>query len=177
MDASWVHREGIRLEQYNGPQYAHEVAAYAQRNRLPIEEYITHISKQHRHLLPEHVSSFKLPGLPEPNITLQHQKAARQLWLKVVTIVSIFAATACLGIYLWTSRQPEVSAKQLEDRKALEIMKSSYNACTNKAKEEQNTYDPNDMFLNRQVDATKSRCESLRNEYNYALDQYQKFYP
>lgn len=176
LDASWVHREGIRLENYNPAQYAHEIADYAQRNRLPTEEYITHVSKQRRHLLPKHVSLSILPALPEPTIALQHQKAARQLWLKLLLIVSIVTAVICLGIYLWAGRHPAVSARQLEDQKALEVMKSSYDACAEKATQEQNTYDPNDLFLNRQIEATKGRCESLRNEYNYALDQYQKIY-
>lgn len=176
LDSSWMHLEGISLVNYSTIQYAHTVADFAQRHRILIEEYITHVSRQRRHLLPANVSSSGLPSLPDPTVTYRHNRAARHFWFKLLLITAITATVACVGVYLWASRTPTVTAQQLEDKKALEIMKTSYEACVLKATGQQNTYDPNDLFLERQIDATKSRCESLRNEYNYALDQYEVLY-
>ncbi len=176
IDGSWFNREGLQLESYKADQYAHYVAAYAHDNRIAPETYIKNISARSRQLLPEFTVKKSVLSLPEPEKISHHRKMANLLWVKIIIVALILGVTVTASIYIWSERSPSLNVRQIEDKKAIEIIKQSFDSCIEKASDQQSTYDPNDLFLTRQVDATKSRCESLRNEYNYALDQYTKLY-
>lgn len=175
-DGSWVHREGIALSDYSPVFYAHKVVEYAHQHRIPVEEYIGHISSRQRYLLPEIARSSLIASLPDPDVVHKHARAAKLLWVRLFLVTSIIAIAICIGLYAYAVFRPNSTAVQNQQKDALQIIKTSYDSCVLKATGQQNTYDPNDMFLTRQTDATRSRCESLRNEYNYALDQYQMLY-
>lgn len=173
MDNSWVHHEGITLSDYVPSYYASKLSEYAHEHRIPSEEYLGHVNKRARHLLPPHIRSSLTPSLPDPDAMHMHTRASKLLWTKIALIAVTLALITCFSTYFYTARQPITNAERLELEKSLQIIKNSYDACVAKANEQQSSYDPNDLFMTRQIDATRAKCESLRNEYNYALDQYQ----
>lgn len=175
IDSSWFHAEGIQLTQYQPRQYTERVVNYAHENRIAPETYVPHIAKRCRHLLPTFISDKVPQYLPETGASLRHKKSARILWLKVVLIALIIANGTIVGLYaLASSPNTNDNSAKHEQLEAIEILKKAHQKCLKEASEQQSTYDPNDLFMTRQIDATKSRCESLRNEYNAAIDQYQK---
>lgn len=172
----WLHNDGLALTRYNPELYAHNVAQYAHQNHIAEETYIPSISPSHQYLLPAMATQKTNRSLPEPTIILKHRTAARQLWLRYVIIAAIFASIISFGLYFWHSNDPAVSAQQQQSEQALGVIKQSLTACQDKAIDQQNKFDPNDLFMARQIDATKARCKSLLNEYNYALNQHQSLY-
>ena len=177
LNGSWHNREGMQLESYKPDQYAHNLAAYAHDNRIAPEIYIKNVTARSRYLMPSFAIKQSSLSLPEPDAIQHHRKLANILWVKIILIGLIIAIALTASLYLWSQQKPIDSARQADDLQALQIIKHSFDACEKKASTQQSSYDPNDLFMTRQVDATKSRCESLRNEYNYALDQYQTLYP
>lgn len=172
----WAHKDGISLQRYTAELYAHHVARYAHNNHIMAEEYLPGISAAHRYLLPTVATEKSSRTLPEPVAITKHRATIRQAWIRYSLLAIILASSITFGLYFWYSRHPVVNVRQREDEKALRVMKTSLDACIKKASDQQSTYDPNDLFMTRQVDITKSRCESLRNEYNYALRQYEMLY-
>lgn len=173
IDTTLVHNEGITLSDYSPSYYANKIVEYAHEHRIPSEEYIGHINKKTQHLLPNHLYASSKMSLPDPDIIHALSHNSRILWIKTILIVIMIAIVACLSLYFWSASKPITNAEMAENEKALRVVKSSYDSCIQVANTQQNSYDPNDLFMTRQVDATRARCESLRNEYNYALDQYQ----
>lgn len=172
VDSNWFHVEGLVLTHYTPLQFMTAVTAFAQEHRVLEEEYVPHILERCRYLLPTFITSRYQHFLPESSTVVKHHASARQFLIKLILLALIFAAGISFGIYTLNARQdPNAHAKQ-NQLAAIAILKESYDACQKTASEQQSKYDPNDLFLTRQVDATKARCESLRNEYNTAINDY-----
>ena len=171
-----AHHIGVPLEHYTATLYGHNLAAYAHANHILAEQYLGGTSATHRYLLPAIVTTKSNRSLPLPQAVAIHHAAAKQLWVRSILLVSIVAAVITLGIVAYATSRPAVTFEQKQSEAALLIMKDSLASCLSLAEQQQNTFDPNDFSLTRQIDATKVRCESLRNEYNYALKQHQAIY-
>ena len=164
------------LTHYTTVLYAHQLANYAHNNHILAEQYLAGVSQTHRYLLPTVVTSKSVRSLTEPIAISNHHAAARLLVVRCILLAGIAAAIITLGILLYTITRPAVSYEQKQSELTLKVMKTAVDACVDKAQLQQNTFDPNDFSLTQQTDATKVRCESLRNEYNYALKQHDSRY-
>ncbi len=174
LQSHWFHNDGLALTNYSHAQYAQAIVSYAHENRVPSESYTQHILARCQYLLPAFITNKTMLYLPEATISLHHKRAARLLWVKIITIALIVGAGTAIGIYIATQQeQPSTNnTSRISELEAVLSQKRAYEECITEASQQLSTYDPNDLFLNRQVDATKARCESLRNEYNFSLDQY-----
>ncbi len=176
IDGRWFHTEGISLQLYSSSQFASQVASFAHSNRIAPESYLPQVSPRSRHLLPALMQTASTRSLSEPDIVVYHRREARRLWTKIWLVVGIFALVTTVGVYYVAQRKPSTDPIQIQARQSLDIIKESVDACVKKASDQQSSYDPNDLFMTRQIDATKSRCESQRNQYNYALGEYRDTY-
>jgi hypothetical protein len=177
IDGRWFYTQGLQLEHYTAKQYAEQLVAYAHSNRIGPDTYLPGVNQQSAHLLPLFTLQASRRRLTDPEQILHHRSMAKQLWLKVSLIALIFAVMTTVLTYSITQRATGVSDVQRRDETSLKIMKQNFESCLQKVSDKQSTYDPNDLFMTRQIDASKAHCSSLRNEYNYALDQYQVNYP
>lgn len=174
IDSSWFHSDGIQLETYNPRQYVERFVSFTHEHRIASDTYLPHVLGRVRYLLPTFVQQQSSLHLPEASVTLAHQKSANLLWAKVLMIALIITSGVVFGIYALSNRPAPVNPEQERLQKSISELKQSYEKCLQEAAEQQNTYDPNDLFLTRQIDETKSRCESLRNQYNYTIDEYRQ---
>ncbi len=172
VSTSWDQREFITLQNYSAQSYADSVIRFAHENRIPAEDYLPYVPRRCRHLLPELITSHSERYLPETNATLSHKKTVRVFWAKIVLFGLVIASSISLAIYITISHQSIDTTARDQQASTIESLRGKYNDCLKEASRQQSTYDPNDLFMTRQVDATKARCESLRNQYNYAIDQY-----
>jgi hypothetical protein len=173
IDTSWFHKEGILMEAYSQRQYVERVVSFAHENHIDVDSYLPHVLERVRYLFPSFTLNQSHRYLPEAPSALVHKKAANQLWVKVILIVLIAASGIVFGVYALVSRQAPVNPEIERLHRQVNKLKKSYEDCQQEVSKQQSTYDPNDLFMTRQIDDTKSRCESLRNKYNYTLDQYQ----
>lgn len=172
IDGGWLQREGLQLSSYTPQEYARQYMRYVHAYAIHPADYLKGVSNRIRYLLPKDPT----PALADPTITRKHLHRANTMWLRLSIWAVIPAVITVIALYVWSQRVV-TSPDKSRDFTALQVLEQSYKACDQRASEQLSEYDPNDIFLARQVDDTKSRCESLRNEYNYALDQYQKSYP
>ena len=171
LDSAWFYNEGFRLVNYQPEQYASRVIAYAREHRIADDAYVRHILPRCRHLLPKTLTIQHPHYLPESNASIQGRKSARKLWIKLSLIASIIAVGIGLGIWVFGQSRINNDTTTSAALMDIQIRKQKYETCIETASKLQSTYDPNDLFLTRQVDSKKAECESLRNEYNYAVDQ------
>lgn len=172
----WLHKGGLALSRYSPELYAHSVAQFAHANHILPETYLPSVSAQNRYLFPAMTTSHSTSSLPEPRAIVAQRKAARQLWLRYFIVATIVASIVCFGLYFWQDSRPDVSVEEQQSEQSLAVIKKSLEACQDQVVQQQNNFDPNDLFLTREIDATKNRCKSLLNEYNYALNQHEHLY-
>ncbi len=176
LDGGWLQHEGLQLDAFTKGQYLQEFAIFTSQHRLFPEDYLRGVSKRSHYLLPTTTGTDKVAPLPEPTATSKHLRAAKLMWAKLAIIAITLSLIITFGLVLWAGTEKAPNADQARDEKALSVIKTSLDDCVKHASDQLSTLDPNDLFMARQSDATKSRCESLRNQYNEALDAYQDAY-
>lgn len=173
VDSAWQYHDVIRLSTYSPNQYAERIARYAHKNRIPPDVYLPHVRKRSQYLFSSFTTAQTVRFLPESHDTLQRKRRTRRRLAKLILGASITAGAITLAIYIYTVDGHITPNQQAQQRiENIEVLKNKYDDCQEKASQQQSTYDPNDLFLTRQIDATKAHCESLRNQYNYEVDQY-----
>lgn len=175
IDSSWHGKETVSLSAFSNAQYIEAVVQYAHENRIAADEYLPHIPKRSQLLIPEFTRKQSSRYLPETRMAHQHKKAARIFWIKVGLASLVIASGLSLAIYAASINTAQSDPRIQEQLRTIETLRTQYTDCQSEASKQQSDYDPNDLFLTRQVDATKARCESLRNQYNYAIDQYHHY--
>lgn len=176
IDSSWHDREIISLSSFSTAQYVEAVVQYAHSNRIPADEYLPHIPKRNQSLLPPFTAGQSNRYQPESHATKEHKKAARTFLLKVIIASLVIASALSFAIYAASIKYDKSSPKNQDQFRNMELLRGQYSICLSNASKQQSEYDPNDLFMTRQIDATKAQCESLRNQYNYAVDQYKLNY-
>ena len=176
IDGAWLQHEGLQLDALTKGQYLQEFTMFTSQHRVFPEDYLRGISKRSRHLLPSTISTDKVVSLAEPTATAKHLRAGRLMWAKLIMIMLTASLILTFGLVLLVNQEAKPNLDQARDKKALSVIKTSLDDCAKQASDQLSTSDPNDLFMTRQADAIKSRCESLRNQYNDALDTYQTTY-
>lgn len=171
IDTSWFHNEGLRLESYSQKQYAERLVSYAHDNRVTPDSYLPHTNPDVKQLLPALITLRDGRYLPEIPIITKHKTATKALWTKILLVSLIGASGITFGIYVAATGSDSVHPEKARLQAHVEYLKLEHQKCQSDASDKLSQYDPNDLFLTRQVDSIKSRCESLRNQYNFTVDQ------
>lgn len=107
-----------------------------------------------------------------PSFVATAEQHLRVSNLKILGLVFVLVALVGLSWYvssLRPKRLPPVLQAQYDQ---IEVLRQAYDACRQSVVAKQRQYDQSDLFLLRQIEAVESRCTSLRNRYNYAVEQY-----
>jgi len=83
--------------------------------------------------------------------------------------VLLVLATA---LYINANKPRYLPAELTEKKEEIQIIKNQYQICIDEVKRKQQSWDTNDIFMQRQIDADKSRCTSIKNRYNYEVNKY-----
>jgi hypothetical protein len=65
-----------------------------------------------------------------------------------------------------------LSAEMQAQKDTVDLLKLQHRECEETVQRKERTWDTSDIFMQRQIDADKTRCASLRNRYNYEVSQY-----
>ncbi len=75
-------------------------------------------------------------------------------------------------VFIVTSKPASLSAEMVEKRDNISVLKAQVEQCQEVVKRKENTWDQSDIFIQRQIEADKTRCTSLTNRYNFEVGQY-----
>lgn len=109
----------------------------------------------------------------QPAAMKLHQQAARKRWLALSLIAITTSLVGVIVTYTMYQRPYTPSYEVIAKYEQLSVLHKAYNTCADQAKKQQDdpaTHD--DIFLQRQLDGVLLRCQSLKNQYNYEVDNY-----
>lgn len=85
----------------------------------------------------------------------------------------VMSGLIVIGISIFTLTRPTGLSPDLQEKRdAIAILRSQIEQCHNLVKYKQQKWDQSDIFIQRQIDADRTRCESLTSRYNYELNDY-----
>lgn len=163
----------LQLTAFSTHDYANGVIEYASLYKTDLVQHIAYMTRSTQSLLSKALT-LRTRHIATPK-AVHSDNQNRLLWkvhaLLLTLLVLIPVSTA---LYVWMQRPDQPSTAMVAQYQKLSSLEIAYNSCATEAQRQQNTYDQNDIFMQRQIDATLVRCASLRNQYNYEVDQYNK---
>lgn len=152
--------------------YAKRFIEFTHRFHLDIASWGGLLTPRARLLLPRvlrHPAS-RSPKRPEAVRILDRQNRVRKVKALLVGALAI----GLIGVSIFvTSNRPRYLPPELSiQREKIDQLRNLYQLCNNAVSKEQNETDQANFFIARSTEADKNRCVSLRNKYNYEVDQY-----
>jgi hypothetical protein len=65
-----------------------------------------------------------------------------------------------------------LSAEMQAQKDTIDLLRLQHRECEETVQRKERTWDTSDIFMQRRIDADKTRCTSLRNRYNYEVARY-----
>lgn len=165
----WYVHNDIQLAAYRPSEYGSELLAFARTYRIPAEGWYAYVSNEARALLP-----LRLPHTPHvrPLFERQHRRAAHHWWTRLWLGALVLALLIATSVYVLAQRAPSISKAQAERYETIQVLSNAFRTCERAVRQQQNTADLQDIYADMSVNAAKSRCQSIRNKYNYLVTQF-----
>jgi hypothetical protein len=163
----------LQLSALTVSDYASGLIEYATLYETDLTKHVTFMTAATQTILAP-VLKYQTSHIPLPDAVRQERHALRHLQLKAVLFIALAILPVMLGLFVWSQRPYKPSTKVITQYQKVLQLKDQYDNCIDQAQKQRNTYDHTDIFMERQVDATLVRCASLRNQYHYEIDQYNK---
>lgn len=96
--------------------------------------------------------------------------ASHRRGIALVTSATGLLLIAILSLFL--SQPKALSADMLEKRDGISVLKAQIAHCEATVKRKLATWDQSDIFIERQIQADNTRCNSLKSRYNYEVGEY-----
>jgi hypothetical protein len=147
------------------------------------EEYIEENELDNKviieHLLPWAISYLDIKAKGPGKINYEdyvkssrHEQLVSQI--KIGGVLFCLTLTFALLMLLYLQRTPEVP-KELELAKVkINELRESFIECTDELKEKQKQYNTDDIYMVRQLDAKVNECESIKNKYDFQVQELDK---
>jgi hypothetical protein len=89
----------------------------------------------------------------------------------VGSLVVVVLGMALSG-YVLQQRPHKLTKAMQEQKEEIDLLKESYDICNTAVSSKQQAYNHQDIFIERNIEADKVRCTSIRNTYNNEVDQF-----
>jgi hypothetical protein len=106
-----------------------------------------------------------------PFIRSRLKKSQRRKLKSVLSAAFILVFLAALTV-VYLNKPAPLSPELREKQDTIAVLKAEIVRCQDTVKRKEQTWDQTDIFIQRQIDADKTRCASLTSRYNYELSQY-----
>lgn len=147
--------------------YISEMLDYFSRQRIVDSLWSPYVlpevlSTQLQNIHPHNHSTFVMKRLK----LLQTKRMNKFYLLSALVLFVGVAATLIIT-------RPKVQSKdQLEMRDSIRVLKSQVEQCEDTVRRKTATWNQEDIFIQRQIEADKTRCASLKSRYNFEVARY-----
>lgn len=97
---------------------------------------------------------------------------SRRAYFTLVTSLLIVIVGTSVSWHLIAGRPPGLPRYLQNEREEIDILKIAYDACNTSVAQKQKQYDQTDFFILRNIEADQERCISIRNKYNYRVNDF-----
>lgn len=167
----WHTANGIELTTYSALRYGQLVSDYVHNNSLSTEAYWPYTNPDMSYALKCKRSDNILQLQARPYALLESQNQARHWWLRLGVMAVAISLPITFGLYTYSQRPLGIDPATLKSYQRAMELRSAYDDCARKASETR-SQTSDDIFSERHLEAQLSECSSLRNQYNYATNEY-----
>lgn len=89
-----------------------------------------------------------------------------------ITYAVLFVLITIGAVFYSSTRTEHLSPAMQEQHDSIAILKIQYEKCADTVAYKQQKWDNSDIFIQRQIEADKTRCTSLKNRYNFEVNEY-----
>ncbi len=157
-------------EQARQLQYAGLIKSYA-------AEYGLEVGAFHKYLCPWAVLKLTPKGQDRPALITYAKvayKRSRQAYLALFTSTLVVLGGLFMSLYIIGQRPDSLSLSMRQLKEDIDVLNNNYAACMSAVNRKQQSYKQPDIFIEQALAADKNRCTSIRNLYNYKVDQYNR---
>ncbi len=158
------------LEVMSTHEFATKFTDFITTNKLDAKVILEHTVPRVKAYLP---LKFHQPGklMLEPYV--QKESKARDVFrVKVMGFILCVVSVTIFFAYLYSMQPRRISVELQLQKDKIAVLRSSYVACTRSLKNKQDEYTKDDIFLDRQLDAHNSRCESIKNKHDFNVQEF-----
>ncbi len=121
-----------------------------------------------RYLCPWAIAASQLPPPLDPMIYAKRSsRDSRRASLALIAVLALLAGGLALYGYRIANRPKQLSLSQLQEKEAVDILRSSHERCLESVAQKEKIYDGNsDFFVMRNLNGDRMRCTSIRNLHN-----------
>jgi hypothetical protein len=165
-------RKRISLGYYSDQQYAQEFLGYAHRYNLDIESASQYMMPWTRTFAPKPISLAQKDKLRQSDPVNHMQQRLREQNTKSFLIALAVTVLVSSMSFALLNKPQSLTKAEAEQYDKVQLLKRMYEVCRQAQKTQQDTLDTSNFFLERTVNATGTRCESIRNQYNYEVNNF-----
>lgn len=166
----WHANETVIAHAYHPNNYASELMAYAESQQLSQRLWAGYLHTEAQRRMGVLVTPAHRDLLPVRELARRNH--ARTALLRLVLLAVLGGIVAMTGTYVATQRPVRPSKLATEQYEEVVLRKQAYDACADTVKALSRSSEVNDIFADQELNAQKSRCLSLQNNYNAAVSRY-----
>lgn len=134
--------------------------------------FMSHVAPAVRLFLPKKWQTVSRHRGLQPKYVQSDEYTFRQQLIKFVGILGIGIFLVFLSLFIRDQLRPALPRELAEEKFQLEVMHQSYELCEQSILDKTGSYNPNDHFMQRDLEATENRCLSLKNRYNSGVEAF-----
>ncbi len=160
------------LEAYSAASYARLFSSFCHASSQDGKIVMAQLSKNAGQLMPPYYQHQAVKPRSAPQVIRQANQKTHRTALRLVMSSTVVALVCGLGLFIYAQRpfSPD-KAEQAQFTKT-QVLAKSYAQCQAAAKKRQDAYKQNDIFEEQDINAALTSCQSIRNEYNYEVANY-----
>lgn len=171
----WHSNDTVLTHAYHPATYADAVLDYAANRQLSQRHWAGYLHLQARSRIIPTATPARLQ--PHPFVVQAHTLRAKSTIARMALAGAAAGLAVTTGLFIVAQRPLRPSAQAVEQYQEVVLRKQAYEACAMQVKDMSRGSESNDIFADQALNATKSRCMSLQNNYNAAVSRYNALLP
>jgi hypothetical protein len=160
------------LNSLNKKDFCRRFNDYVRNNQLDNDIIIEHTIKSSRPYL-----DFKHSGRTKErneSFVITENNRQQKNKTKFVLLIACICASFVLVTFLYSQKPKGLTKEVLAQKNEINTLEQSYRSCISNLKVKQQSYDLDDVYMVRQIQAQFNECTSIKNNYDYKVQQYNK---
>lgn len=159
------------LTSLSNEDFSRRLKDYIEENSLSKSSVLEHILINNRRYLGFSINESNLRN--ELFVT-EENSLNNKLKIKYLISISCFCLVFVLGAFLYSQRPESLPKEVISQKEKVVSLENSYRECIKELQEKEQNYNMDDIYMVRQIQAHFNKCTSLKNNYEYNVQQYNK---